>query len=223
MALLGCLAALLLVGATAGAALLEPVTVTATAPGAVEAGKPFKLEVAVEAEAGALDIAAAPLTLGVKLAPECGGSLAGTAGAPVLLKTLPNPTAGAAYSQTVTGQVTASAAGTDLVCAFLQDSQERQFATDTGAEVNVLAAGGGGGGAGGTTKHCTTATKELKAAKRNLKRLDHRIAKSKRKLRHTHGAHRKAIARKLHKLESHKKKVQKRRKAAAKQATKVCS
>ena len=41
---------------------------------------------------GALDIAAAPLTLGVKLAPECGGSWS-DAGPSVLEKTLPNPTA----------------------------------------------------------------------------------------------------------------------------------
>ena len=224
-ALLGGVAALLVLGlaGVAAAALNEPVAISASAPESVEAGKPFQLEVAVEAEAGALDVAAAPLTLGVKLAPECGGSFVGTPGSPVLQKTLPNPTAGAAYSQAVAGQVTAPATGDDVVCAFLQDSQERQFATDTGAEVNVFAAGGGGGGAGATTKRCTTATKGLKAAKRNLKRLDHRIAKSKRKLRHTHGAHRKALARKLHKLESHKKKVQKRRKAAAKQVTKVCS
>jgi hypothetical protein len=226
-ALLGGLAALLVLGlaGVATAALNEPVAISASAPESVEAGKPFQLEVAVEAEAGALDIAAAPLTLGVKLAPECGGSFVGTPGSPVMQKTLPNPTAGAAYSQTVTGQVTASATGTDVVCAFLQDSQERQFATDTGAEVSVSAAGGGGAGGAGSgaaTKRCATETKELKAAKRNLKRLEHRIAKLKRKLRHTRGAHRKALTRKLHKLESHKKKAQKRRKAAAKQVTKVC-
>jgi hypothetical protein len=227
-AAVGGLAALLVLGlaGVAAAALNEPVAISASAPESVEAGKPFQLEVAIEAEAGALNIAAAPLTLGVKLAPECGGSLGGTPGSPVLQETLPNPAAAAAYSQIVTGQVTASATGTDVVCAFLQDSQERQFATDTGAEVNVSAAGGGGvGGAGGgaTTNRCTTVTKQLKAAKRNLKRLDHRIAKLKRKLHHTRGAHRKALARKLHKLESHKKKAQKRRKAAAKQVAKVCS
>jgi hypothetical protein len=225
-ALLGGLTTLIVLGlaGVAAAALNEPVAISASAPESVEAGKPFQLEVAVEAEAGALDIAAAPLTLGVKLAPECGGSFVGTPGLAVLQKTLPNPVAGAAYTQTVSGQVTASATGTDVVCAFLQDTQERQFATDTGAEVNVVAAGASGaGGGGGTTKSCATVTKQLKAAKRNLKRLDHRIAKVKRRLHHTRGVHRRALARKLHKLESHKKKVQKRRKAAAKQVTKVCS
>ncbi len=225
-ALVGGLVALFVLGlaGAAAAALNEPVTVSATAPESVEAGKPFQLEVAVEAEAGALDIAAAPLTLGVKLAPECGGSLVGTPGTAVLQKTLPNPTAGSSYAQTVTGQVTAAATGNDVVCAFLQDSQERQFATDTGAEVKVLAAGSGGGeSGGGATDRCTTVTKELKAAKRSLKRLEHRIAKLKRKLHRTHGAHRKALTRKLHKLESHKERAQKRRKAAAKEVTKVCS
>ena len=64
--------ALLVLGlaGAAAAALNEPVTVSATAPESVEAGKPFQLEVAVEAEAGALEITAAPLRLGVKLAPD---------------------------------------------------------------------------------------------------------------------------------------------------------
>jgi hypothetical protein len=223
-ALFAGLVALLVLGLAgiAAAALNEPVAISASAPESVEAGKSFQLEVAIEAEAGALDIAAAPLTLGVKLAPECGGSFVGTPGSPVLQKTLPNPAAGTAYAQAVVGQVTASATGTDVVCAFLQDSQERQFATDTGAEVNVVAAGSGGGGAG-TTKRCATVTKELKAAKRNLKRLDHRIAKLKRRIRHSSGAHRKPLTRKLHKLESHKKKVQKRRRAAKKEVTRACS
>ena len=62
---LGGFAALLVVTATAGAALLEPVTITATAPEPrIAVGTPFKLEVAVEAEAGTLDIAARPRSLG---------------------------------------------------------------------------------------------------------------------------------------------------------------
>jgi hypothetical protein len=224
-AALACGLAALLVLVLAGgasAALIEPVAISASAPESVEAGKQFGLEVAIEAEAGALDIAAAPLTLGVKLAPECGGSFIGTPGPAVLQKTLPNPTAGAAYSQTVSAQVSTPTAGTEVVCAFLQDSQERQFATDTGAEVNVTAAGAGAGG-GSVAGKCGKVTKELKGAKRSLKRLNHRIAKVKRGLRHAHGAHRKALAKKLHKLRVHKKKVAKRRKAAAKEVATVCS
>ena len=219
-------AALLLVGTSAEAALIEPVSVTATAPKTVSAGSQFALSVAVEAEAGALDIAAAPLTLGVKLAPECGGSLVGTPGSAVLERTLPGPTAGAAYAQTVTAQVTAPAVGTDVVCAFLQDSQERQFATDTEAEVNVVPGSGTSGAtAGGATTGagCAAATGRLKAAKRGLRRLDKRIQKVKRKLRRAHGRHHEELARKLHKLKAHRRKVLKRRRAAARTVATVCS
>lgn len=221
MVLLGGLVALLVPGVpgAAGAALLEPVAISAGAPESVEAGKAFQLEVAVEAEAGALDIAAMPLTLGVKLAPECGGSLAGTADPPVLQKTLPNPTAGAAYAQTVTGRVTATATGTDVVCAFLQDAQERQFATDTGAEVTVVAAGAGGDTAG----RCSTVTRKVEAARRSLRRLDHRTAKVRRALHRAHGAHREALSRKLHKLTTHRKKAQKRRRASVGELGEACS
>lgn len=201
--------------APGGATPLEPVTVTANAPETVEAGKQFNLEVAVEAEAGALDIAALPLTLGVKLAPECGGSLAGTPGSPVLEKVLPNPQAGAAYSQTVTGTVAAPAVARDVVCAFLQDTQERQFGTDTEAEVNAVPAG--------ALHQCTTAEARRKAARRSLKRLNRRIRRTKRKLHHAHGAHRTALQRKLRKLRAHRRKVRKRERAATRQVTTVCS
>lgn len=214
-AALGGVLALLLLAGTAGAALLEPVTVTATAPETVTAGSPFKLEVAVEAEAGTLDIAAAPLRVRVKLAPECGGSFAGTPGPTALEQVLPNPVAGAAYSRTVTGQVTASGTGTDVVCAFLEDSQERQFATDTEEEVNVMSPA--------TARRCTVATKELKVTKRKLRRLQKRIHKARGKLRQAQGAHREALARKLHKLRVHERKLAKRRKAAARTVGTVCS
>lgn len=217
----GVAALLLALAGTAVAALIEPVAISATAPEAAEVGKPFTVQVAVEAEADALDIAAAPLTLGVKLAPECGGSLIGTPGTAVLQKTLPNPTPGAAYSQTVTAQVSTSTAGEDVVCAFLQDSQERQFATDTGTEVKVAAGGSGTGG--GAAGRCAKATARLQGTKRSLRRLNHRIAKAKRKLRRARGPHRKALAKKLHKLRVHKKKAQKRRQAAAKKVATVCS
>ena len=51
---LGGLAALLVLGlaGAAAAALNEPVTISATAPESVDAGKPFQLEVAVEAGSG---------------------------------------------------------------------------------------------------------------------------------------------------------------------------
>jgi hypothetical protein len=216
----GFAALLLVVPATAGAALLEPVTITATAPEPqIVAGSPFKLEVAVEAEAGTLDIAAQPLRVRVKLAPECGGSFVGTPGPAALEQTLPAPAAGAAYRQLVSGRVTAASAGTEVVCAFLEDAQERQFATDTEEEVTVLAAGT----AGQATKQCSSATRQLKSSKRKLKRLQHRIHKLRKKVRKAHGAHRRRLAHKLHKLRTHERKAAKRRKAASRTVVKVCT
>ncbi len=213
---LGGLATLLVVAATAGAALLEPVTITATAPEPlITAGTPFKLEVAVEAEAGTLDIAAQPLRVRVKLAPECGGSFAGTPGPAALERTLPAPVTGAAYKQLVNGKATAASPGVDVVCAFLEDATERQFATDTEEEITVLSAG--------AVKQCTAATKQLKAARKNLKWLEHRVHKVKKQVKKAHGAHRKALVRKLHKLQQHKRKAAKRRKAAARKVAGVCS
>lgn len=210
------LAALLVVVATAGAALIEPVTITATAPEPrIAAGTPFKLEVAVEAEAGTLDLAARPLRVRVKLAPECGGSFAGTPGPAAYEATLAGPPAGAALKQTLSGNVTVASPGTEVVCAFLEDATERQFATDTEEEVTVLTAG--------AVKQCTAATKQLTATKKKLRRLEHRIAKVKKQVKKAHGGHRKALVRKLHKLQTHKRKAMKRRKAAARKVAGVCA
>jgi hypothetical protein len=213
---LGGLATLLVIVTAAGAALIVPVTITATAPEPlIAAGSPFKLEVAVEAEAGALDIAVRPLRVRVKLAPECGGSFIGTAGPAAFEATLAGPPAGAALKQTLVGKVTAASAGPEVVCAFLEDATERQFATDTEEEVTVLAPG--------ALKQCTAATKQLTAAKKGLKRLEHRIAKVKKQVKKARGAHRKALARKLHKLEVHKRKAMKRRRAAARKVAGACA
>jgi hypothetical protein len=213
---LGGLAALLVIATAAGAALIEPVTITATAPGPqLVAGTPFKLEVTVEAEPGTLAIAAQPLRVRVKLAPECGGSFIGTPGPAAFEQGLPAPAAGAAYKQLVTGKVTAATPGTEVVCAFLEDATERQFATDTEEEVTVLAAGA-------AAKQCSAATRQLTTAKRKLKRLEHRIKKVKKQVKKEHGAHRKALVRKLHKLQAHKRKAAKRRKVAARNVAGVC-
>lgn len=213
---LGGLAALLIVAATAGAALIEPVTITATAPEPqLVAGTPFKLEIAVEAEPGALAIVAQPLRVRVKLAPECGGSFIGTPGPAAFEQGLPAPAAGAAYKQLVTGKVTAAGPGPEVVCAFLEDATERQFATDTEEEVTVLAAGA-------ARKQCSAATRQLTTAKRKLKRLEHRIAKVKKLVKKAQGAHRKALVRKLHKLQAHKRKAAKRRKVTARNVARVC-
>jgi hypothetical protein len=191
------------------------VTVTASGPEIAEVGKPFGLELSVAAEPGALDIAAAPLTLGVKLAPECGGSLAGTPGKAVLERTLPNPTSGTAYSQTINAQVTATSAGADVVCVFLQDSQERQFATSTEAEVTVVSTG--------AAAACRSATSKSKAAARKLKHLNARIKRAKSKLKHTDGAAHKKQSRKLKHLRTQKRKAAKQSKKLAKRTAVSCS
>ncbi len=103
--------------ATAGGAT-EPVSITAEAPEKATVGTPFKIEVQVAAEAGTLAIAAQPLRAHVKLAPECGGSFVGTNGQTALDQQLPAPGSGA-YAQTVSAMVTPAAAGTVVVCAFL--------------------------------------------------------------------------------------------------------
>jgi hypothetical protein len=216
-ALVGATALLLLAG-TADAAL-EPVTITANAPGTVTAGVPFKLEVAVEAEPGALDIAAQPLLVGVKLAPECGGSLVGTPGGALFEQTLPTVPAGSAVNQTFSAQVTTSGSGTEVVCAYLQDSQERQFATDTEAEVTVLTTGE----AAAQQKQCTAATKRLTESRQNLKRLNKRIRKVRRELRHARGAHRKTLKRKLHKLRAKHRKLAKQRRKSTMTVAGACS
>jgi hypothetical protein len=209
---------LLLFSGASDAALLEPVTVTATAPPTVVAGAPFKLEVAVEAEAGALSIAAQPLHLRVKFAPECGGSFAGTPGSAALDQVLPAPTA-APYKQNVVANVSAAGSGAEVVCTFLEDATERQFATDTEAEVTVLTVGQ----AAARKRQCGVAKKQIAKAKRQNKRLAKRIRKVKRLERKADGAHRQALAKKLHKLRAHQRKVAKRRRAAVKSAAGVCS
>ena len=217
-AALGGAAALALMAGTANAAL-EPVSITANAPATVTAGVPFKLEVAVEAEPGALDIAAQPLLLGVKLAPECGGSLIGTPGAPVLERTLPSVPAGSAFDGSFAAEVTTGASGTEVVCAFLQDSQERQFATDTEAEVTVLTASA----AATQERRCTAATNQLTTLRRSLKRLDKRIAKARRRLHHAHGRSHKALKHKLRKLRAKRRKLAKRRRRSARTIAGTCS
>ena len=178
----------------AAAPFEEPVSVTATAPATVGAGVPFPLKVEVAAEAGALDIASPPLRLRVKFEPECGGSFAGTEGPVAIDRLLPAPAAGTAYSQTINVNATLAPLGPETVCAFLEDSQERQFATDTEEELTVVPG-------------CTTATRRLAKLKRSLKKLDRRIHRLRERIRHGH----KASAKKRQAEMRHLKKLRKRR------------
>jgi hypothetical protein len=162
---------LALLAAIAGAAILpaaaaaqeEPVELTVSAPQVVAANKPIKVRVAVTAEAGALDIAAQPLRLRVALEPECGGSFAGTSGPKVIDREIPAPAPGASYSFTGRAHPKAHRPfGPKTVCAFVEDSQERQFATSTDTVVDV-------------SKACTRATRRFArlhtAAARHRKRV----------------------------------------------------
>jgi hypothetical protein len=212
-------AALLVPAASAaaanGPALLEPVAITATAPQSAVVGSPFQLAVAVEAEPDALGIAAAPIRVRVKLALECGGSFVGTAGPTAFEATLPTPIPAGPYSQTFSGQVTVSTTGTETVCAFLEDAQERQFATDTEAQVSVFASPT-------AVRQCPAATQRLVVIKRNLRPMQKRIAKTKRKLHKSHGKERKKLSRKLHGLQKKKRKLAKQRRAVAETVQEAC-
>jgi hypothetical protein len=172
--LLAALAAALLGAQPAAAELAEPVSVTATAPSAVQRGVAFPLTVDVEAEPGALDVAAQPLRLRVRFAPECGGSFAGTEGPTALDRVLPAPSAGAAYAKTVSAKTKIGLLGPETVCAFLEDGNERQFATDTEETLTVV-------------PPCRAAKRRLARLKRQLrhapKRKRHHLKKRLRKAR----------------------------------------
>ncbi len=188
--LLAVLAGALLGAQPAAAELAEPVSVTATAPQAVQRGVAFPLTVDVEAEPGALDIAAPPLRLRVRFAPECGGSFAGTEGPTAIDRALPAPGAGSPYSKTVATKTKIGALGPETVCAFLEDSQERQFATDTEETLRVV-------------PPCRAAKRKLARLKRQLRhasskhkrhRLKKRLRKARRQVRLACGGGAKASA-----------------------------
>jgi phosphatidylinositol-3-phosphatase len=168
--------ALGLSAAPAGAELEEPVSVFAEAPGTVTAGSPFRLEVEVKAEPGALDVAAQPLRLRVKAAPECGGSFAGSEGPTLLDRVLPAAAAGAAYDEKVSARAVLGQRGEETLCAFVEDDEERQFATDTEAVVTVIGPA-------------------CKSSKRRLAKLHRRLHASGRKIATAlrHGAPRKRV------------------------------
>jgi phosphatidylinositol-3-phosphatase len=210
--LLSTCCALLAAGSVQGATadLLEPVSVTADAPQVVSAGESFKLGVEVAAEAGALDIAKPPLHLRVRYAPECGGSFAGSEGPIALDRTLPAPVGGAAYSQSVSVKSKIGSTGTMTVCAFLEDSEERQFATDTEAEIAVV-------------PPCAAAQSALAKLRRQLRGLKRRIATTRRHLRGAHGARRHRLVRRLQKLRRKRSRLARRLRKARLIARQACN
>jgi hypothetical protein len=208
--LLAALAAALLGAQPAAAALNEPVSVTAQAPEAVAAGSAFPLRVDVAAEAGALDVAAQPLRLRVRFAPECGGSFAGTEGPTAIDRALPAPTPGAAYAQSVSVKAKIGAPGPETVCAFLEDGSERQFATDTEEALTV-------------TPPCPAAKRKAGQLKRRLARVDRRLRKLRRAKHEANSAHqRQQIAKKIHKLRRQRHRLVKQLRRAFREAQIAC-
>jgi phosphatidylinositol-3-phosphatase len=163
--------------AAPASAQLEPVELNVSVPLLVRAGAPIEIGVEVAAEPGALDIAAPPLRLRVALEPECGGSFAGTAGKVAIDREIPAPAPGAAYEFSGRGRTRVKRYGPETVCAFLEDSQERQFATSTEALVEV-------------SRACTLAGR--------------RLARLRRGLRRAHGQQRRALNRKLRGAKRHR-------------------
>jgi phosphatidylinositol-3-phosphatase len=157
----------------------EPVELTVSAPPLVAAKAPIRVSVQVTAEPGALDIAAQPLRLRVALEPECGGSFAGTSGPTLIDREIPAPSAGAAYAFTGHGRARVGAFGPQTVCAFVEDAQQRQFATSTDTVVDV-------------SKACTLASR--------------RLARLRRRASHAAGAARHALNLKLRRA-GHRKRV----------------
>ncbi|HEY2638064.1 MAG TPA: hypothetical protein VGI54_11780 [Solirubrobacteraceae bacterium] len=159
---------LVAVGALAlpAAALAEPVDLSVHALKRVGEKTPFKVSVGVRADAGALDIATAPLRLRVRLAPECGGTYGGTTGPKVMDRRLaPAPVAGRPYAARLTGTGKVPKVGTYAVCAFLEEKGDsRQFATAVDTTVKVV-----------VSKRCTAARKKVKRLQAKL-RHSHRSA-----------------------------------------------
>lgn len=189
--------------------LAEPVSITAAAPTEVVAGRAFPLSVDVKAEAGALDIAAQPLRLRVRFAPECGGSFAGTEGPTAVDRVLPAPSAGAPYEASVSVKTKIGSAGPETACAFLEDSQERQFATDTEEELAVV-------------PRCPVARREVGRVKRKLTAVLHRLQALRRRQRHLHGAKRRKVAKQIRALHEKRRRLIKQQRRAFREAQLAC-
>jgi hypothetical protein len=201
---------LLVAPASAAADLEEPVSVSASGPGVVAAGSSFPLTVDVRAAAGALDIAAQPLRLRVRFAPECGGSFAGTEGPTAVDRTLPAPAPGTAYSTRVTTSAKLGETGTETVCAFLEDAQERQFATDTEETLTVV-------------PPCDVSSRSLAKVDRQVHEVQRRLRAVRRRLRDASGPRRRALQRKLGHLRTRRHVLRARRRRLARNSKVACA
>jgi hypothetical protein len=100
---------------------------------------PLPITVTVAADPGALDTTTGPVWIRLKLAGECGGTYAGTAGTVLLNRRLaPQPALGQAYTATAHGSAPPAVYGAQTVCAFVSEQgDERQFATSQSVSVEV--------------------------------------------------------------------------------------
>ncbi len=126
----------------------DPVVVSVTAPRVVAARARFLVSFEVNAHAGALAAAGGGLRLRARLEPECGGSFAGTIGPKIIDRVLPAPEAGGAFAYTARAAPSVKPFGPQTVCAFVEDADQRQFATSTDVVVTV-------------SKPCTRASRKL--------------------------------------------------------------
>ena len=132
-------------------------------PAVVASGTSFKVGVECRSQQGALDVATPP-GLRVALEPECGGSFAGSAGPVAIDQQIP-AAGGGAYRYAGSGSAKLTAFGPQTVCAFLEDGEERQFATSTDTVLDV-------------SKPCTVATERLFRLRRAVRRAARRAAHS---------------------------------------------
>ena len=151
--------AALVPAALAGADSFTPVRLTITVPPVARLHAPLAVTVAVSADAGVLDDRSGPLRVRVKLAHECGGTYQYTTGPVLLDKQLsPQPATGRPYSATARGAGKPDAYGTQTVCAWLDDSQGRTWASDQTTQLDVSAA-------------CTRAAARYDTARRQRRKL----------------------------------------------------
>jgi hypothetical protein len=119
---------------------VDPIHVDVAAPHIAAAHARVLVAVVVHAHSGALTPVAGALRVRVRLAAgECGGSYAGTPGRRVLEAVLARRT-NRAVTARFAARIRLGGRGVRTICVFLEDRQQRQFATDVESTVAVRAA-----------------------------------------------------------------------------------
>jgi hypothetical protein len=122
----------------AGADSITPVRLSIHISPVARRAQPLPARVVVSADPGALD-AGATVWMRVKLAPECGGTFAGTRGDVLIDRPLsPQPATGRAYAGAASGSGRPRRYGTETVCVFLESAgDEREYATSQSVTLDV--------------------------------------------------------------------------------------